>query len=308
MRAMRAITRVSVLSFFFILLTSSTSNEFNLPVVVPDEEWQPLRDCVDLKLQSKLEQRLKQDKRWASLIRQHRMSVGLVDLTRPQAPRFAQVNGDTMLYAASLPKIAVLLAAFQAFDDGILKENPSIMRDLNDMIKHSGNASASRMIDRLGYHYIEKVLRAPEHRLFDPENGGGLWVGKRYARYGRRYPDPLKHLVHGASATQVCRFYYMLATGRLINPHRSRQMLEVLSEPAVHHKFVNALDGIAKNIRVYRKSGTWRIYHSDSALVWGPRWRRYILVALVADRHGERIMRELLPAMEEVLKERADSY
>lgn len=308
MRAMRAFLRISGFSFFLLLFVSSTSNELNLPVVVPEEKWQPLRECVDVKLQAKLENRLKQNKRWASLIRHERMSIGLVDLTHPESPRFARINGDIMLYAASLPKIAVLLSAYQAFEDGILNETPAIMRDINDMIKRSGNASASRMIDRLGYRYIEKVLRDKKYKLFDPENGGGLWVGKRYARYGKRYPDPLKNLVHGASATQVCRFYYLLATGRLINLHRCRQMLDILSEPEIHHKFVNALDGITQNVHVYRKSGTWRIYHADSALVWGPKWRRYILVALVEDRHGEQLMRELLPAMEEVLQERADSY
>ena len=65
------------------------------------------------------------------------MSVGLVDLSNPKAPRFAQVNGDTMMYGASLPKLMVLLAAFQGFEDGTLKETPEVHRDLIEMIRRS---------------------------------------------------------------------------------------------------------------------------------------------------------------------------
>lgn len=286
----------------FPVSSKNKVNDLDLPVVVPDENWQPLRKTVDKNLQRNLRSRLSKRKKWASLLKRKKMAVGLVDLSRPDAVRFAEVNGDHMMYAASLPKIAILMAACQAFDSGALKEKPDIMNDLNDMIRHSDNASATRMIDILGYSYIESVVTNPMYKLYDPVKGGGLWVGKRYARYGRRYPDPVKNLVHAATATQVCRFYYLLATGRLLNPYRSRQMLDILSRPAIIHKFVYSLNGVAKNAQIYRKSGTWRWYHSDSVLVWGADWRRYILVGLVADRRGEQILRDLLPAVEAVLK------
>ena len=57
--------------------------------------------------------------------------------------------------------------------------------------------------------------------------------------------DPLRGLIHGATVTQVCRFYYLMATGRLISPERSRQMLEYLNAPGIHHKFVHSLDILA---------------------------------------------------------------
>lgn len=291
--------------FLILLLTlpiaaSSLSLE-PLPVIVPDEDWRPLWQDVDEGLQKQLEGRLNKNKFWAFLLNNKTMAVGLVDITRPDSARLAHINGSTMMYAASLPKIAVLLAACQAFEDRTLEETPEILNDLNDMIRTSSNQAATRVIDRLGFEKIEKVLTDPRYKLFDPEQGGGLWVGKRYAQMGRRYPDPLKGLSHAATVDQVCRFYYFLATGRLINPQRSRQMLDILSNPGLHHKFVHTLEEVAPQARLYRKSGTWRNWHSDSVLVWDNQWRRYILVGMVEHPLGGKVLEDLVPAIEEVL-------
>jgi beta-lactamase class A len=171
------------------------------------------------------------------------------------------------------------------------------------MISRSDNQAASRLIDRIGFKKIESVLTAPQYELYDFQRGGGLWVGKRYARAGKRYPDPLMGISHGATVTQVCRFYYLLATGKLVNPERCEQMLEMLKDPEIHHKFVNSLDRVAPDATVYRKSGTWKNWHADSVLVWGPIWRRYIAVGLVEDPAGEQILRDLIPALEKILQD-----
>lgn len=275
----------------------------SLPVLLPEDSWCPLSLAADETLQSKLEERLSGNERWASLIRKEKMAVGLVDLTDLDSPRFACVNGNTMMYAASLPKIAVLLAAFQTFEDGALEETPEIMNELTRMIRYSSNTCATRVIDRLGFEKIEEVLRDPQHQLFDANRGGGLWVGKRYGKSGKRYPDPIKGLSHAATVNQVCRFYYLLATGKLINPQRSQQMLEILSNPKINHKFVSSLEKKLSKSCIFRKSGTWRNWHADSVLVWGPEWRRYILVGLVEDPQGEQSLRNLVPAIEEILRD-----
>jgi beta-lactamase class A len=67
---------------------------------------------------------------------------------------------------------------------------------------------------------------------------------------------------------------------------------------------VNTLDQIAPKARLFRKSGSWKTFHSDSILVWGEDAnRRYILVALVDDAQGEEIIRNLVKPVEKVLKE-----
>ena len=255
--------------------------------------WQPLEQRTDSKLMRQLRDHLNDHPAWRRLLKEKKMAVGVVDLAEPDGPHFASVNGDSMMYAASLPKIAVLLAAFDAFEDGSLQESEAVYDDLNAMIRCSSNHAATRMIDRLGFDKIAATVTDPRYRLYDPARGGGLWVGKRYAKSGDRHPDPIKGLSHAATVNQVCRFYYLLASGKIINPTRSAQMLEILSDSMIHHKFVGVLEKRAPEARLFRKSGTWRSWHADSVLVWGPE-RRYILVGLVQDSGGEKILRDLV--------------
>ena len=131
-----------------------------------------------------------------------------------------------------------------------------------------------------------------------------MWVGKRYARRGPRNPDPLEGLSHAATVNQVCRFYYLLAYGRLVSEERSKEMLKDMSNPGIHHKFVGSLETLAPDATLYRKSGTWRNWHSDSVLVWehNDNGRRYILVGMVEYSHGGMMLKDLVPTVEEVLR------
>ncbi len=278
----------------------------DLPLQMPDEFVFPLRNLVDSSLQQNLLNKLNSNPKWRRLIHQKRMAVGLVNLQNPYAVKFARINGNEMMYAASLPKIAILLASMDALEKGELKETTTIKNDLNAMICHSNNAASTRMIDLLGYEKIENVLTDPQYEFYDEDYGGGLWVGKRYAASGDRNPDPIMGLSHAATVSQVCRFYYLLTLGKLVSYERSKQMLQIMDDPALHHKFVYTLDRIAPKAKVYRKSGSWRDFHSDSILVWGKdASRRYILVALTQDPEGEKIIRNLVKAAEEVLNIKA---
>ncbi|MDP5172498.1 MAG: class A beta-lactamase-related serine hydrolase [Bacteroidia bacterium] len=269
-----------------------------LPLNIPGDRSAQLNSMEDPRLSEKLNALIRQQPGWSELVNAGKMSVGLVDLSDTQNMRFAQVNGDVMMYAASLPKIAILLASMDAMESGELPDNAEIRADLYRMISFSDNQASTRMIDRLGYNKIESVLTDPRYQLYDQSHGGGLWVGKRYAAGGARHPEPMQGLSHAATATQVCRFYYMLATGNLVSRERSAQMLEIMVNPSLHHKFVHSLDQLAPNAQVYRKSGSWQAWHCDSALVWDNSWRRYILVALVEDPSGEQIIREIVPIAE----------
>lgn len=271
-----------------------------LPLLASADDWQPLYDSVDTGLQTNLELRLSQNPEWTQLIANKKMAIGLVDLSGA-APRFAHVNGNQMMYAASLPKIAILIAAYVSFEDGSLAETKVIHEDLGDMIRVSSNSAATRMIDRIGMKKIQTVLKDPEYGFYDEKRGGGLWVGKRYASAGPRVGDALHNISHGATATQVCRVFYLLSTGRLINAERSAMMLEDLADPHLHHKFVSQIEQRAPNARMYRKSGTWKQWHADAIMVHGTLWRDYILVGLVESSDGETILRQVLPVIEELI-------
>lgn len=252
-------------------------------------------------LQELLHQEINKNPKWSALVKNNHMAIGIVDMSDISNIEYAGINDQFMMYAASLPKIAILLAAMDAIDKGELPDTKEIRKDMYLMISKSNNAASTRMIDRVGYDKIEAVLRNDQIKLYDEEEGGGLWVGKRYAAGGKRHPEPLKGLSHAATARQVCSFYYQLALGNLISAERSEEMLDIMKDPSLHHKFVNTLDRIAPKADVYRKSGSWKNWHSDSVLVWGPN-RKYILVALIDDSLGEQIVRDLVVPLEKVMK------
>lgn len=289
----------SLITFFVVAQSTYQNTKTELPVHVLGKT-KSISEIRDFNLQKVLENQINSNHAWKSLINNKKMAIGIVDLSDSSNFKYAGINDDFMMYAASLPKIAILLASIDAIDKDELKYTNDVKSDLRLMISKSNNVSSTKMIDRLGFKKIERVLRDPKYKLYDEETGGGLWVGKRYAAQGQRYPEPMKGISHAATTRQVCSFYYQMAIGNLINTERSTQMLEIMKKPELHHKFVNTLDKIAPNADVYRKSGSWKNYHSDSALVWGPD-RKYIIVVLIEDKSGEQIMRDIVKPIEKVL-------
>jgi beta-lactamase class A len=271
-----------------------------LPLDISEDGIKNIEDIQDPVLQEKLDDILKSNAHWTRLSKNKALSIGIVDMNDPINSRFAAINGNEMMYAASLPKIAILLACEDAIASGKLKETAEVKQDMRQMIAKSSNSAATRMIERVGIDHIANVLQDSRYNLYDQSKGGGLWVGKPYGKGGARKGDPLKNLSHAASVKQVAKFYYMLAFGKLVNKERSRNMLKVMSDPELHHKFVSVLDRVAPNAKVYRKSGSWENWHADSALVWSKE-RRYIVVALANDSNGETMLRELMLKLDAAL-------
>lgn len=276
------------------------SAEVTIPFNIPKSSVKPLWTLENEELQAKLENALYSEPKWKRLIQQKKMAVGIVVLNDTSNVKFARVNGNDIMYAASLPKIAILLAAMDELEKGEINETESLRKDMRQMIARSDNDAATRVMDMIGFEGIEKVLTDPKYLLYDEENGGGLWVGKRYAKTGRRYPEPIKGISHAATVDQVCRFYYLLLNGQLVNFDRSSQMLAIMEDPEIHHKFVNSLEKVEPKAKLFRKSGSWHDFHADSILVWGPN-RRYILVGLTEDPDGEKILRDLALIIDKVL-------
>ncbi|MCP5144710.1 MAG: serine hydrolase [Gammaproteobacteria bacterium] len=216
-------------------------------------------------------------------VARNELAVTLVDISDLSEPRVADANGNHMMYAASLPKIAILLAACVEIERGALKLTPELQESMTRMIRNSSNADATAVLNLVGKRRVNAILQDDRFRLYDPQVDGGLWVGKEYAQGVAFQRDPLHNISHGATATQVARFYYMLETGQLVNPELTAVMKEILSRPAIQHKFVKGLAG--QQVEMYRKSGTWHQFHADSALIEGDGFR-YILVALAENPAG----------------------
>ena len=271
-------------------------------VVVPspraESPYPDLRDSLDPELQVRLEGVLA-DLGLIPATERKEFCVALADITDLKRPRVAVVNGDHMVYAASLPKLAILLAAFKEVEAGTMALDAETRKALTDMIRTSSNEAASEMMRRVGPLKVADILQAPEFRLYDPSGKGGLWVGKEYGKAEAWKRDPIHDLSHGATALQAARFYYLLETNQLVSPELSREMKAILADPGIHHKFVKGLAS-RQYIKIYRKSGTWKKWHADSAMVESSA-HKYIVVGLTAHPEGGQWLERLVAPLHDLI-------
>ena len=228
-----------------------------------------------------------------------RLSLALVDVSHGAPPRLAMLNGNHMVYAASLPKIAILLGVLADSELGRLTLDAARLATLTNMIRFSSNDDASRAMSWIGGARLAEILQSERFALYDAKANGGLWVGKAYGKEGAFQRDPLHNLSHGATAFQVARLYYLLANDALLSPRFNALMKDVLSRPGIHHKFVKGLDS-RPGVQIFRKSGSWRDFHADSALVeFGD--KRYIIVGLAQHPSGGQWLEQLAPRMHDLI-------
>lgn len=212
------------------------------------------------------------------------LALALVDVTDPAAPRLAMLNGDRMMYAASMPKVAILLGALAEAEAGRLPVNETTVAAMTNMIRFSSNEDATRVLRWVGVDRLLEILQSPRFALYERTGAGGLWVGKSYGPEPAVRRDPLQNLSHGATVYQTARLYWMLANNQLLSAPMNTLMKQVLSNPGIHHKFVKGLDS-RPGTDIYRKSGSWKNFHADSALVEA-QGRRFIMVGIAEHADG----------------------
>ena len=76
-------------------------------------------------------------------------------------------------------------------------------------------------------------------------------------------------------------------------------MLDTLASPEINHKFVKGL-AVYEDLEVFRKSGSWKQFHADSALVQAAD-HAYIMVALVEEPGGGELLEKLAPRLHELI-------
>lgn len=224
-------------------------------------------------------------------------AVGVLDLT---TLRLAMVRPDKMDYAASVPKIGILLAYFQIHPEAATNLDARTRRELGEMIKISSNEMAAKYSQQIGLRQIQRVLDS--YNFYDAAHGGGIWLGKHYGKSGERFGDPLGDNSHGATVRQLLRYYLLLEQGRLVSPGASQKMKGIFASPDIAHlndKFVKGLAG--REVQILRKSGWWENWFHDTAIVTGG-GRRYIMVAMTHHPKGEDYLVEFAQAVDDLLK------
>ncbi len=226
------------------------------------------------------------------------LAVSLIDLHAPA--RYAGSQDQRIFYAASLPKLGILLAAFAALRDRKLKRTAALDASLARMIRLSSNVDASRLIQTLGFAYIARTLAA--YRL-----DSGLWVGKAYGPSGyRRHvefwrPEPASGEWHAANTLQLARFFWLLDTNRLVDAPSCRAMKRILAEPGTSEYFVEGLRAMGVVRGLHRKFGAYGTLHGDAVLV-EESGRRYVAAAMVNSVDGPALLSSLIQRLHAMVR------
>lgn len=224
-------------------------------------------------------------------------AVGVLDLRSGQ---LAIVRPDAIFYAASVPKIAILLGWF-AQHPNPAETDAATRHELGLVIKQSSNELAAKYSQLVGLGFIRITL--DRYWLYDRDRGGGIWLGKHYGMDAERVVDPVGSHSHAATVRQVLRFYLLLEQGKLVSPEASAAMREIFASPDIPHKDDKFIAGLAgrPELEIRRKAGWWEDWHHDSAVVTGPD-RHYVIVALTHHARGEEYLTAFATAVDDALK------
>ncbi len=97
----------------------------------------------------------------------------------------------------------------------------------------------------------------------------------------------------------------MLDQGELVSPWASAEMKQIMAKPEVKHKFVRGLSSRPRS-QIFRKSGTWKEWHSDSVLVERD-GQKYVAVALMESSRTGVLARLILKLDDIIFMPGADS-
>jgi beta-lactamase class A len=225
-------------------------------------------------------------------------SVGVLDLRHQ---RLAMIHPDKEDYAASVPKIGILLAYFQLHPEAARHLDPTTKHELGLMAKASNNEMASKFSHQMGLKQVQKVINS--YDLYNTNHGGGIWVGKHYGKDSERIGDPIGNNSHAATVRQLLRYYMMLEQGKLVSPQASKVMMEIFASPDIPHddiKFVKGLKG--RDVKILRKWGSWEDWYHDTAIVTGP-GRHYIIVGMTKHKNGDPYLVDFARAVDELMVE-----
>jgi beta-lactamase class A len=226
----------------------------------------------------------------------HQTAVGLFDV---RTSGLAMLRPDSEFYAASVAKLAILLAFFQIRAEETATLDSQTQHELGLMIKTSSNELAAKFSRLLGLKQIQQVL--DRYHFYDAQRGGGLWVGKHYGENGERIGSLAGDHSHAATVRQLLRFYLLLEQDRLVSPEASARMRQIFASPEIPHddiKFVRGLNG--RDVSLLRKWGSWEDWLHDTAIITGP-GRHYILAGLTRHSRGDDYLVALAQTVDDLM-------
>src|SRR5690349_14936222 len=259
----------------------------------------------------------------AQKLEDKQLSITLIDLRDAQHPVTASVRGNERIYPASVSKLFYLVAAHRWLEDKKIEQTPELTRALRDMIVDSSNEATQYVVDVVthttgGYELPPKEMeewqykRNAVNRYFAELGYTNININQKTFSedaYGRERVSrgPNGENRNKLTTDATARLMMEIVTGKIANPARTAQMMELLkrdyagqsSDPDNQgHGFTGiALQG-REGFRLWSKAGWTSTTRHDVAYVETPDGAKFVLATFTSNHANER---EIIPTVARVV-------
>jgi len=273
-------------------------------------------------LQAFLDQSVKQLMARDARARKAKLGIALIDLNPGRRPQLAHWNGEAPIYPASVVKFVYLMAAYAWQEEGKLRIDNVLDRQLTQMIYHSSNKATQRVVARLTKtqpgpvlptqpyqqfrerrltvkRWLESLGVVGIHSIHPIYDGGGDLFGREIQLLqdksiagGLESRDGTFHNRQAMSAVATARLLALLATDRALSPEHSavvrlRMRRDPAKQPYLIHRIAGGAIG-SEGVEVYSKTGTWGPIFADAGIVRHRSGRQIALAVFIESRPAYR--------------------
>jgi beta-lactamase class A len=251
------------------------------------------------------------------------LSITLIDLRDPAHPVTASFRGNERIYPASVSKLFYLVAAHRWLEDKKIEQTPELTRALRDMIVDSSNEATQYVVDVIthttsGYELPAKEMeewqykRNAVNRYFAELGYTNININQKTFcedAYGRERVSrgPNGENRNKLTTDATARLMMEIVTGKIANPSRTAQMMELLKRDYTGKAGDTddqgtGFTGIAlkgrEGYRLWSKAGWTSTTRHDVAYVEMPDGGKFVLATFTTDHSTDR---EIIPAVARVV-------
>jgi beta-lactamase class A len=259
----------------------------------------------------------------AQKLEEKQLSITLIDMRNPARPVTASFRGNERIYPASVSKLFYLVAAHRWLEDKKIELTPELTRALRDMIVDSSNEATQYVVDVIthttsGYELPPKEMEEWQHkrnavnRYFAELGYTNININQKTFcedAYGRERVSrgPNGENRNKLTTDATARLMMEIVTGKVANPSRSAQMMELLKRD--YTVKTNDTDeqgtgftGMAlkgrEGFRLWSKAGWTSTTRHDVAYIELPDGAKFVLATFTTDHSNER---EIIPTVARVV-------
>ena len=251
------------------------------------------------------------------------LSITLIDLRNPDRPVTASFRGNERIYPASVSKLFYLVAAHRWLEDKKIEQTPELSRALRDMIVDSSNEATQYVVDVIthttsGYELPPKEMeewqykRNAVNRYFAELGYTNININQKTFcedAYGRESVSrgPNGENRNKLTTDATARLMMEIVTGKIANPARTAQMMELLKRDYTGKSGDSddqgtGFTGMAlkgrEGYRLWSKAGWTSTTRHDVAYIETPDGVKFVLATFTTDHSRNR---EIIPTVARVV-------